>query len=158
VSNDRGAAQALEDPYLDLVRPQSPQLIEATRKARLIFTWQTNDQVDVQVRRGIGAQPPHVVLELSDILAPGNALAGGIVKGLHTDLKLQTARRDGCDLLAQRIGQPIGNELEVQEHALLPAFAEEPQNLGRAVDAQIEGAIDKLEVADAALQQSLHRS
>ena len=57
--------------------------------------------------------------------------------------------------VAQPRGQSIGNHLEMIEISLPMSFEEEFQQRPADVEVQVEGSIDKFELAYAAIQQRL---
>ena len=117
VPHDRRAAQPLEDADLDLLRPQRDEPVEAAAEALEVFARQADDQVGVDVNAGLRAEEAQVVLELRVVLPAADELATSLVERLDADLELQRARRELRDDFAQRLGQPVGDHLEVQEQA-----------------------------------------
>src|SRR5258706_15628536 len=79
------------------------------------------------------------------------------VQCLNSDLELQRPGWEPRDHLAQRERQPVGDQLEVQEQPGRPPLEEELEDATAGADVEIEGAVDELEVARAAVEQALHR-
>ena len=56
MSHNRGAAQALKNADLNLLRTKAHQPIEPTPKALQVFTWQTDNQVCMNMDAGLLTQ------------------------------------------------------------------------------------------------------
>jgi hypothetical protein len=69
---------------------------------------------------------------------------------------LHRAGRELGDGFAQRLGQAVGNHLEVIEISGLMAGEEEFENGAAGVEIQVERAIHELELLHATIQQLLH--
>jgi hypothetical protein len=79
------------------------------------------------------------------------------VEGLDADFQLQHAGREAGDHGFQAVRQVIGDDLEMQEEVGRQAVEEELQDGQRAVDLQVEGAVDELEVARPAPVEPVQR-
>ena len=158
VPRDRRAAQPLQDADLDLVRLQRDQPVEAGGERRQVLARQAGDQVDVQVRLRVRAQPAEVGFGGGVVLAPGDPALHGDVEGLDADLELQRAGRKARDRRLQRLGQVIRDQFEVQERRVVGTRRDQPEeeleDAHRGRHLEVERAVDELEVARAALVQA----
>ena len=81
--------------------------------------------------------------------------ADAFVEGLDAQLELERAGRETGDHLAQALGQAVGHQLEMKEPARLMACEEEFEDGAAGLDVEVEGAVHKFELPDAACQQVL---
>ena len=91
------------------------------------------------------------------ILPAADELADFRIKGLDADLELQRAGRKLGNDFSQLGGQPVGNHLEMIKISQLMPRQKKFQNCLTRQDVQVERAIHKLELLQAALQKFLHR-
>ena len=115
VPHDRRAAQPLEHADLDLLRPQRDQPVEPAAKLSRSSPGRPTIRSAWTCTPVSLAQEPQVVRELRVVLPAADALRHVVVERLDADLELQRARRELRDRLAQRLGQPVRDHLEVQE-------------------------------------------
>jgi hypothetical protein len=156
VPHDRRAAEALEHADLDLLGPEPDQAVEPRAEGVHVFARQTDDEVGVDVYAGLGAEPSEVLLHFGVVLPAADQVGDVLVERLHADFELKRAGRESFDDFPQRVGQSVGDHLEVQEQAGAVALQEEFQNGLGNVEVQVEGAVDELELAEAAIQKRLH--
>src|SRR5258706_10265382 len=109
----------------------------------------------MNVNAGPLAKKTKVVLQLAKILAAADQFADTFAKRLHSNFKLQRARRKLRDQFAQRLREPVGDHLEVEEQSRLIPFQEKLQQRPARAQVQVEGAIDKFEMLHAAIEQPL---
>gem|GEM_PF-5507291 len=152
VARDRRTAQALENAQLDLVRPGRPQPVEAAPKAGQILAGQPGDQIGVDVHARVLAQIADVGVHRGVVLAPTNALSGGLVEGLHADFELQRPGRKLRHQLLEPVGKPVGHHFEVGEH-IAGALQEELEDARRRRVAEVERSVDEAKLAGTAVVQ-----
>ena len=157
MAHDGCSAQSLEHAHLNLLRPQRHQPVEARREARQPFARQAHDEVRVQVCARVRPQPGEVLRELRVVLPARDVARGLVVEGLHADLQLHRARRELRQQFAQRLRQPVGNHLEVQEQPRSPAVEEELQDGPAHQQVQVERPVHELELRRPARQQPVQR-
>ena len=96
-----------------------------------------------------------IVRQLVVVLPSADQSAHFGIEGLYADLELQRARRKPGNHVAQRVGEPVGNHLEMHKLARAVPFVEKLQNRFADADVQVEGAVHKFELFHAAVEQSL---
>ncbi len=89
------------------------------------------------------------------ILAPLDSGCHFRVECLYPDLKLEHPGRKPGDYLAQRLRQPIRNQLEVEEVPGTVMRQQEFENGAAVIEVQIESAIHELELPRATVEQAL---
>ena len=124
VAGNRRAAQALQNAELDLMRANRQQPVKAVGKTLQRFTRQAKDQVDMQVRVGVGQQPAQVGLGGVVVLPPRDGLLHRHVEGLHAHFELQHPRRKLRQHGPQAIRQVVGDDFKVQEQVALGLVSE----------------------------------
>ena len=154
--HDGRAAQAFQDADLDFLRPERDEAVKAGGETFERFAGQSYDQVGVNMHAGFAAQEMKVVRELVVVLPAADESAHGFVEGLDADFKLQRARRKFGDGFAQGFRQPVGDHFKVEEMSGLIACEKKIENGFADADVQVEGAVHKLELPHAAINQSLH--
>ena len=117
VAGNRRAAQTLQDAELDLMRTNRQQPVKTVGKTLQRFPRQAKDQIDMQVRVGVGQQPAQVGLGGIVVLPPGDGLLHRHVEGLHADFELQHARRELRQHGPQTVRQVVGDDFKVQKEA-----------------------------------------
>ncbi len=101
---------------------------------------------------GHGPQPGEVLLDPLIVLAPVDAGGHGLVECLDADLELQRPGRELFDDPAQRGWQPVRDHLEMDKQTGTISFEEKLENRLAGPQIEVEGAVDKLELAGAAIQ------
>src|SRR3954449_4639052 len=94
VADDWGAPKSLEDPDLDLLRPECDQAVEAGGETFHIFSRKPDDQVGVDVDAGLFAEEAEVVCQPVIILPAADAVGDVGIKGLDANLELECAGRE----------------------------------------------------------------
>ena len=85
---DRRAAQAFQNAELNFMRTPGVEFVKALREAVHRLTRQSGDQVNMQMRVAVLAQPPNIFLRFGEVgFARDVALHGGVER-LNTDFKL----------------------------------------------------------------------
>ena len=155
VARDGGAAQPLQNSDLDFLRTQRQQAVESRRKTLQRFARQAGDQIGVDVNAGLLAQEPHVIGQPRVVLRTADVFGSPLVESLNADFKLKGAGRELHDDFTQRLGQPVRNHLEVEEQAVVMAIQKKLQDGFARRDVQVEGAVNKFELAHAAVEEFL---
>src|SRR5262249_37414664 len=150
-------AEALEQANLNLLGAESDETVESRRETLEIFPRQADNQVSVDVDTRFPTEPAEVFLDPRVVLATADEFRDVFVEGLDADLELQRPRAEFPDGFTERIGQAVGNHLEVDEQIRPIAFEEEIQDRRADFEIQVEGAIDELELSHATVEQALHR-
>ena len=153
---DRRAAQALQNAELDFVRREFIKPVKAIGKALQRLARQAKNQIGMHMRLAFAHQPAQVVSGLGVVLFARNALLHFGVEALNTDFKLQRAGRKLHDQRFEPVRQAVGNDFKMHEQIGHHPIQEKLQNPHRKIDLQIESAVNKLEVARAALKQRVH--
>src|SRR5688572_16963292 len=94
-----------------------------------------------------------VVLETLQVLPAAYETAHFFVERLHTHFELQRALGKPRDGVAKSFRQAIGNHFKVEEQYESIYLQEKFQDLFADAQIQIEGAIDKLKLRHASLDQ-----
>ena len=157
VPDDGRATKALENSDLDLLRSECDELIEAAREAGHVLAGKSDDQIGVHMDAGFAVQELEVLGEAIVILPAFDAGADLRIETLDADFELERAGRKLGDDVAQAIGQAIGNHLEMEEVAGGVAGEAEFEDGFAGVEIEIEGAVDKFEMFDAALHETIER-
>ena len=109
----------------------------------------------MQMGRAVFQQPADVVTGFGVVLPARNAALNRRVKSLNADFKLQHPSRELRHHRLQCIRQMVRYQLKVQKQLLLrcclQAVQKELQDAHRGFHLEVEGAIDKLEVACSAI-------
>ena len=156
VPGDRRAPQALEQAQLNLMRAQCVEPVKTRREALQCLAGQAKDQVGMHMGPAVGQQPAQVVCGALVVLSARDGLLHLGVEALYAHFKLQRALGELNDQALELIGQLVRHQFEVHKHLaafgqaavrLAHAVEEELQDPAGLIDAQIEGAVDKLEVA-----------
>ena len=155
VPDDGSAAQPLEDADLDFVRAECEQPVKARGKTLDGLARQAGNQIGVEVDAGLAAEKAEVIFEPPIILAAVDQGGGLLVKGLDSDLELERAGREPGNRFPQVLGQMVRHHLEMEEMAGLAAFEAEFEDSSASVDIEVEGAVNKLELPRAAVEQAL---
>jgi hypothetical protein len=150
-------AQALEDTHLNLLRPERDEPVEPGGEAGQGLTRQTDDEVRVDVHRGLGPEKMKIIREPLVVLPAADERPDFGIEGLDTDLELERAGRKAGDDRAQLGGQAIGHQLEVIEPARLMPLKKEFQDRPAGGEVEVERAVHELELFQSAIQQLLHR-
>src|SRR5262245_17320554 len=89
----RRAAQALQYADLNFVRLQRMQAVESAPETFEIFPRQPGDQVNVNQRVRLLAQPADIRFGLRVVLSARDACLNVRIPGLNADFEMQCARR-----------------------------------------------------------------
>lgn len=85
------AAQAFQDPHLNLLGAKRCKAIESRAETLQRFSRKTNDKVDVQVGCGMLAQPAQISLGTRIVLSSTDQFLNIGVPRLNADFELQSA-------------------------------------------------------------------
>src|ERR1043166_3393946 len=102
---------------------------------------------------GARPQKADVVGELLIILPAADVFGNGVVESLNANLELQRARREFRDDFAERFGQSIRDHFEMHKKSRTLAFEEKLQDRAADIEVEVERAVDKFELIDAARQE-----
>ena len=156
VADDRRAAQPLEDADLDLLRAERDEPVEPGGEAGEVLARQAGDQVGVDVYARLAPEEPQVLREFRVVLPAADSGGDVVVERLYAHLELQRPGREPADWLPQRLGQPVGDHLEVQEQPRPVPVEEELEDRPAGVEVQVERAVHELEPCDAPVEQAAH--
>ena len=157
VSDDRGSTKPFEDADLDFLRPECEEAVEPPTEAGEVLARQAGDEVGMDMDARTRAQPSEVVLHAGVVLPTGDQLLDVRVERLDADFELERPRWKLRDEFAQGFGESVGNHLEMDEEPLGPALKEELEDAPGNDGMQVERSVDELELADAPIEQRLHR-
>lgn len=155
VPDNGGPAKAFEDADLNLLGAEGDEAVEAGAERGKRFAGKADDQISVHMDAGALTKKAEVVGQAGEVLAARDVFGGGIIEGLNADLELEGAGGKAGDDAAQSLGQAIGNHLEMDKKAGAPAIEKELENGGAGGEIEVEGAINKFELAGAAVEKFL---
>jgi hypothetical protein len=89
------------------------------------------------------------------ILATADALFDVGIEGLDADLELEGAGWELGDEFAEGFGEAVGHHFEVDEETGGTSFEKELKDASGDDGMKVEGAVDELELADAAVEELL---
>jgi hypothetical protein len=109
---------------LDFIRAQRVQAIKTGAETGQVFARQADDQIGMDVRMTVLVKSAQIVFGAVIVLLAADQRLYLRRKGLHADFKLQRAGRELLQQFFQAIGQPVGNNFEVQKQIVAQTIEE----------------------------------
>src|SRR5581483_10670418 len=114
---------------------------------------QADDEVGVDVNAGVLAEKVEIVSQPLVILAAADEFGDARIESLDADFKLKRAGRKTGDDFAQRLGQAVGDHLEMHEKPGRIAVQKELQQRFAHAEIQVERAIHEFELPDGDIER-----